>query len=294
MNSFKEKFIKAIFCVIGFSSLLFLLAIVVSLFKGSCLSLTDINQLTFLFSSDWAPYYDPAEYGILSLIISSVFVSLVAGLICVPLGLGTALYLYELAGSKQRKILKPVIEILSGIPSIVFGFFGLAVLAPFMRSALRLPSGLCVLTAAIILGVMTIPVITSIAEDALSFVPKSFREASYALGGNRWQTLIKVIVPAAASGISTSVILAISRIMGETMIVLMIAGGATAIPTSLFSPARPMTSTIAAEMGEAAYGSLHFSALFEIGLILFFITLILNYIAEKISKKYRLKLGHGR
>jgi phosphate transport system permease protein len=215
-------------------------------------------------------------------------------LVCVPLGLGSALYLHEIASNKQRKFLKPVIEILSGIPSIIFGFFGLGILAPFLRENFNLPVGQCLFTASVVLGIMTVPIITSLSEDALSFVPRSFKEASYALGANKWQTLYKVTIPAAASGISTAVILGTGRLMGETMIVLMVAGGAAVIPTSPFSPVRPMTSAIAAEMGEAAMGSLHFSALFEIGLLLFIITLMLNIISEIISRKYRLKLGQGR
>jgi phosphate transport system permease protein len=145
-----------------------------------------------------------------------------------------------------------------------------------------------------VLGIMAIPTIASISEDALSFVPKSFKEASYALGANRWQTLVKVTVPAAASGISTSVILGISRIVGETMTVLMVSGGAAVMPKSFFDPVRPMTSTIAAEMGEAAVGSVHYHSLFAIGLILFLITLVFNAIAEIISRKYRIKLGLDR
>ncbi|MDR3048662.1 MAG: phosphate ABC transporter permease subunit PstC [Elusimicrobiota bacterium] len=294
MNALKEKVIKSILSITAFASIAFLIGIVVTLFANSLTALKGIDQIQFLFSSDWAPYYSPAEYGILSMVISSALIGITAALVCIPLGIGTALYLNEIAGSAQRKILKPVIEILAGIPSIIFGFFAMAVLAPFLQNIFDLPSGLCILTASLTLGIMTIPVITSIAEDALGFVPIGFKEASYALGGNRWQTLIKVTIPAAASGIITSIILAIGRIVGETMIVLMVAGGSLAIPTSILAPARPMTSTIAAEMGEAAYGSLHFSALFEIGLLLFFMTFILNFISERISKKYRLKLGQGR
>ncbi len=195
---------------------------------------------------------------------------------------------------KQKKFLKPTIEILGGIPSIVFGFFGMVVVAPFLQKLLNIPTGLCALTASIILGVMATPIVCSLAEDALNYVPKSFREASFALGANRWQTLTKVVIPAAGSGISTSIILGISRIVGETMTVLMVSGGAAVIPKSFLDPVRSMTSTIASEMGEAVFGSDHYHALFFIGLILFLITLVLNIISEFISKKYRLKLGLGR
>jgi phosphate transport system permease protein len=163
--------------------------------------------------------------------------------------------------------------------------------APFIQDFFHLSTGLNVFTASFILGIMAIPTVCSLTEDALSFVPKSYREASYALGGNRWQTLTKVIVPAAGSGISTAIILGMSRIVGETMTVLMVSGGSAMIPKSIFDPVRPMTSTIAAEMGEAAAGSAHYHALFAIGLILFVITFIINIAAELISRNYRLKLG---
>jgi len=191
-------------------------------------------------------------------------------------------------------VLKPIIELLAGIPSIVYGFFGMVILAPFLQRLLNIPSGLCLFTASFILGIMAVPTVSSLAEDALDYVPKSFREASFALGANRWQTLVKVIIPAAGSGISTAIILGLSRIVGETMTVLMVAGGAAVIPKSLFGPVRPMTATIAAEMGEAVVGSAHYHALFGIGLILFLITLIFNMIAEMIGRRYRLKLGLGR
>jgi phosphate transport system permease protein len=170
----------------------------------------------------------------------------------------------------------------------------MVIVAPFLQNMLNIPTGLCAFTASLVLGVMATPTVASLAEDALSFVPRSFREASLALGANRWQTLTKVVVPAAGSGISTAIILGMGRAVGETMTVLMVAGGAAVIPKSIFDPVRPMTSTIAAEMGEAVMGSLHFHALFAIGLVLFLITLGINIIAEIISRRYRLKLGLGR
>jgi phosphate transport system permease protein len=191
-------------------------------------------------------------------------------------------------------VLKPLIEILAGIPSIIFGFFGMIIVAPFIQNLLGVPSGLNAFTASLILGIMATPTVASLAEDALSFVPRSFREASLALGANRWQTLTRVVMPAAGSGISTAIILGIGRAVGETMVVLMVAGGAAVMPGSIFDPVRPMTATIAAEMGETVMGSAHYSAIFTIGLILFFITLAINIIAEIISRRFRLKLGLGR
>jgi len=217
-----------------------------------------------------------------------------AMVICVPIGVGTALFIHEIASDTLRSVLKPVIEILAGIPSIVYGFFGMVVVAPFLQDLLSIPTGLCAFTASLVLGIMAIPTIASLSEDALSFVPRSFREASLALGATRWQTLTRVVMPAAGSGISTAIILGMGRAVGETMTVLMVAGGAAVVPKSLFDPVRPMTSTIAAEMGEAVVGSLHFSALFAIGLFLFVITLGINVMAEIISRRFRLKLGIGR
>jgi len=290
----KENLIKLIFTVLAFSSLLFLLGIIIVLFKESFPVLKNINIADFIFGMHWYPTYEPPEYGIFPLIAASFWVTFGAMLVAVPLGIGSALYINELASARQKQILKPTIEILAGIPSIVYGFFGMLIVAPFLQKIFNIPTGLCAFTASLVLGIMAIPTVTSLAEDALSFVPKSFKEASYALGANRWQTLVKVVIPASMSGISTAIILGMSRIVGETMTVLMVSGGAAIMPKSIFDPVRPMTSTIAAEMGESAVGSEHYHALFAIGLILFLITLIFNVIAEHISKKHRVKLGLNR
>jgi phosphate transport system permease protein len=253
-----------------------------------------INLKDFIFGKNWYPTFSPPSYGIFPLIMASVWVTLGAIIVCVPLGIGSALYMHELASLKQKIILKPLIEILAAIPSIVYGFFGVVVLAPFLQKLFNIPTGLCAGTASLVLGIMAIPTIASISDDALNSVPNSFREASYALGANRWQTLVKVLIPSAGSGICTSIILGVSRIVGETMTVLMVSGGASVIPKSFLDPVRPMTSTIAAEMGEAVIGSSHYNALFAIGIILFLVTLVFNFIAEMISRKYSLKLGKGR
>lgn len=294
MNNFKEKFYRWIFTVLAFSSLLFLLGIIIVLFSEGMPILRSIPFADFLLGKTWYPTFTPPEYGILPLIMASLWVTVGALIVCVPLGVGSALYLHELAGETQRGVLKPMIEILAAIPSIVFGFFGLVIVAPFLQKLLNLPTGLTAFTASVVLGIMAIPTVSSITDDALSYVPRSFREASYALGANRWQTLTKVIIPAAGSGISTAIILGMSRIVGETMTVLMVAGGAAVIPDSFFVPVRPMTSTIAAEMGEAVTGSPHYSALFAIGIVLFLFTMVFNIMAELISRKYRLKLGLNR
>ena len=291
MTRLKEKLYKWIFTILAFSSLVFLIGIIIVLFKEGMPIFKEVNVPRFIFGKAWYPTYSTPEFGILPLILGSVWVTFGAILICVPLGVGSALYLHELAGYKQRAILKPLIEILASIPSVVFGFFGMVVLTPFIQKIFHLPTGLSALNASLVLGVMATPTVCSLAEDALSYVPKSFREASFAVGANRWQTLTQVIIPAAGSGIATAIILGMSRAIGETMTVLMVAGGSAVIPSSFLEPVRPMTATIAAEMGEAPMGGPHYHALFAIALVLFLTTLVFNIIAEIISRRFRIKLG---
>ena len=291
---FKENIYKWVLSMLAFSSLLFLVGITIVLFREGLPIFREVKFSEFILGRYWYPTFDPPEFGILPIILASVYVTVGALFICVPLGVGSALYIHELAGHRQRIFLKPVVEILAAVPSIVYGFFGMVIVAPFLQKLLNLPVGLTAFTGSLILGIMATPTVCSISEDALSFVPKSFREASFSLGANRWQTLTKVVMPAAGSGISTAIILGMSRAVGETMTVLMVTGGAAVIPSSLFQPVRPMTSAIAAEMGEAVMGSPHYHALFAIGLILFLITLVFNIGAELIGRKFRLKLGLGR
>jgi phosphate transport system permease protein len=290
----KERIYKGLFAVLAFASLLFLVGITITLFVEGGPVFKEVSFLKFIFGKYWYPTYEDPEFGILPLILASIWVTVGAVIVCVPLGVGSALFINELAGRKLKAVLKPIIELLAGIPSIVYGFFGMIIVAPFLQRLLNLPVGLTAFTGSLILGIMATPTVCSIAEDALSFVPKSFREASFAVGANRWQTLTKVVMPASASGISTAIILGMSRAVGETMTVLMVCGGAAVIPHTFFQPVRPMTATIAAEMGETVMGSTHFHALFAIGLVLFFITFVFNIIAELISRRYRLKLGLGR
>jgi len=201
MNRKKERLIKYLFTTLAFASLAFLIGIVLVLFKEALPIFAKVGPKAFLLGESWYPTAEPPEFGILPLILASLWVTAGALVICVPLGVGSALYLHELAGPRQRAVLKPVIEILASVPSIVYGFFGMVILAPWLQDTFELPIGLCVLTTSIILGVMATPTVASIAEDALSYVPRSFREASFAVGADRWQTLTKVIIPAAGSGI---------------------------------------------------------------------------------------------
>jgi len=290
----REHISRSIFTGLAFSSLLFLLGIIVILFKEGLPVFQQVSFFRFVTGAFWYPTQEPPEFGILPLLLGTAWVTFGAMLVCIPIGIGTALYLHEIAGPRQRALLKPLIEILAGIPSIVYGFFGMVIVAPFLQQLLNIPTGLCALTASLILGIMAVPTVGSLAEDGLRFVPRSYREASYALGADRWQTMVRVVLPAAGSGISTAIILGMSRIVGETMTVLMVAGGAAVIPKGFLQPVRPMTSTIAAEMGEAVMNSPHYYALFAIGLLLFLITLIFNLVAEMIGRRYRLHLGAGR
>ncbi len=295
MGNLREKIYKWIFSILAFSSLVFLLGITIVLFKEGLPIFKEVGVIEFLAGREWYPTDEAnPDYGILPLILGTLWVVSGALVVCVPLGVGSALYIHEIASCRQRSILKPIIELLAAVPSIIYGFFGMVIVAPFLQKLLNIPIGLCAFTGSLILGVMATPTICSITEDALTAVPQSFREASYALGANRLQTLMRVIMPAAGSGISTAIILGMSRAVGETMTVLMVTGGAAVIPHTFFQPVRPMTATIAAEMGEAVVGSMHYHALFAIALILFLITFTFNVIAELMSRKFRLKLGLGR
>ena len=293
MSIKREKIYELIFGILAFASLLFFIGITGVLFKEGLPIFKNVGIFKFIFGKYWYPTYEPPDFGIFPLIAATFFITFGAMLIAVPLGVGGALFINEVATSGQKAFLKPIIELLAGIPSIVYGLFGMVIVAPFLQKLFHIPVGLCAFTASLLLGMMAIPTICSIAEDALNCVPRSFKEASFALGANRWQTLTKVTIPAAGSGISTAIILGMGRAIGETMTVLMVAGGAAVIPKSIFDPVRPMTATIAAEMGEAVVGSLHFQALFAIGLILFLITLVFNIIAELLSKRFRKRLGLG-
>jgi phosphate transport system permease protein len=239
----------------------------------------------FFGGREWIPTATPApRFGVLPLILGTLWVSIAAILIALPLGLGVAVYLSELAGARMRRFLKPTIELLAGIPSVVYGFFGLVVLVPLVQKMFDLPVGETGFTGAVILAVMALPTIITVAEDAMRGTPAAMREASLALGATHWQTIRKVIVPFARSGISAAVVLGIGRAIGETMAVLMVTGNAAVMPRSLFEPLRTIPATIAAELGEAPSGGAHYQALFMLGCILFAITLAISITAEAVSK----------
>ncbi|MBU4009389.1 MAG: phosphate ABC transporter permease subunit PstC, partial [Proteobacteria bacterium] len=218
---------------------------------------------------------------------ASVAVTMVSAAISIPLGVMTAVYLAELAHKRVAEILKPIVELLAALPSVVIGFFGMVVVAPFLQDTFGIPTGLNLFNAALMLSFMSVPTICSLSEDAIYSVPVALKEGSLALGATHLETLMRVVLPASISGISTAVILGMSRAIGETMVVLMVAGGAAMVPSSLFDPVRPMTASIAAEMAEAPFRGDHYHALFATGIVLFLFTLLFNIIADRISHKYR-------
>ena len=276
----KKNFIEGILPGVSSISLLFLLGIGITLIFMGLPIFKEYGFMKFIFGTEWRPTDTTPALGILSLIVASWIITLGAVVIAVPLGVGSAIYISEMASENVRAIVKPVMEVLAGVPSVVFGFFGIVFVAPLVQTIFHLPTGLGGFTSALILGVMAVPTIASITEDALSAVPKDIRNASYALGANKWETIIKTVLPTAKSGIFTAIVLGTSRAMGETMTVLMVGGGATKMPTTLFEPMRAMTATIALEMGETVVGSIHYQALFGIGLVLFLSNIMLSLIAE--------------
>lgn len=249
------------------------------------LTTATISFADFFGGKEWMPTATPAPLlGVLPLVLGTLLVSLFAIIIALPLGLGVAIYLSELASDRVRNIMKPTIELLAGIPSVVYGFFGLVILVPLIQKVFGLPVGETALAGSVILAIMALPTIITVAEDAMQNTPRSMREASVALGASHWQTIYKVIIPYALPGISTAIILGIGRAIGETMAVLMVTGNAAIMPTSLFESVRTIPASIAAELGEAPAGGAHYQALFLLACILFFITLIISITAEVISK----------
>ncbi|NDY56587.1 phosphate ABC transporter permease subunit PstC [Desulfovibrio sulfodismutans] len=283
----KDSVIRIAFLVTALSSIVALGLIMIYLFIEGLPIFEHVSVIDFLFGHLWYPTSDPADFGIFPLIVASVAVTLVSSALAIPLGVMTAIYLAEIAGPRTRGFFKPVVELLAALPSVVIGFFGMVVVAPFLQEAFDLATGLNLFNAAIMLAFMSVPTICSVSEDAIYSVPAELKEASLALGATHWETIARVILPASLSGISTAIILGMSRAIGETMVVLMVAGGAAMIPTSLFSPVRPMPSSIAAEMAEAPFRGDHYYALFAIGIVLFLFTLLFNIIADHISEKHK-------
>lgn len=255
-SSSHERAIRICLTAIAASSLLALAGIVIFLFTEGLPLFRHVSPLDFLLGDLWYPTEDPGLFGIFPLLVGSVAVTVLSSLLAVPLGVMTAVYLAEIAPPFARRVIKPFVELLAALPSVV-------------------------------LAIMSLPTICSVSEDALRAVPRSLREASLALGATRWETIVRVVVPAALSGIGTAIMLGMSRAMGETMVVLMAAGGAAMLPQSLLDPVRPMPASIAAEMAEAPFRSDHYYALFATGIVLFLMTLAFNMIASRIAEKHR-------
>jgi len=283
----KETIIKNVFFILSLISIFILGLIVVFLFREGLPLFKEVSPRDFIFGMEWYPTYSPPSYGIWPLIVGSLIVTFFSSLIAVPLGVLAAVYISEIAPPAIKEVLKAIIELLAGLPSVVLGFFGMVIVAPWLQATFDLPTGLNIVNASVILAIMAVPTISSISEDALYAVPNEFKEASYALGATKFETIGRIIIPAALSGISTAVILGMARAIGETMVVLMVAGGAAAIPESIFDSVRPMPASIAAEMGEAPFRSGHYHALFATGIVLFLMTLAFNLIADYISQKFK-------
>jgi len=290
MRRLIDRAIKGLFFLAAFLSVMVLLGIFGMLLINGIKAFAVIRVSDFFFGSDWNPSaYGKPTFGILSMLVSTFLVTLGAMLIAIPLGVGAATYLAQVASEKTRLILKPIIELLAAIPSVVVGFIGIVMVGPLIARVFGLSNGLTALNGSILLAVMSLPTIITVAEDAIRAVPHNFIEGSYALGANQWTTLMRVTLPAAYSGIIAAVILGMGRAIGETMTVLMATGNALAMPQGFFDPVRTMTATIAIELGEVPYGTTHYYSLFAVGALLFIISLGINLIAENIAARYRYK-----
>ena len=259
-------------------------------FKGKKLELEKVSFKEFFGGEEWFPTAQPtAQLGVKPLIMGTLWVSFGAILFALPIGLAASVYMSEIAGDRVRRIMKPLIELLAGIPSVVYGFFGLVVIVPLIQKTFGVPVGETGLAGSIILGIMALPTIITISEDAMRNTPRAMKEASLALGASKWQTIYKIVIPYSISGISAAAILGIGRAIGETMAVLMVTGNAAVMPHSILEPMRTIPATIAAELGEAPDGGLHYKALFALGCILFIITLFINLTVEYVSTRNKHK-----
>lgn len=287
---YKEHAIKATWFVCAFFAVVTIVCILAFLTYDAFPVFLETGVVPFLFGPVWDPTGSPPEYGIYPLIAGTLLVTLGAMLLAVPLGIAGAIYLAELAPVRVRQLVKPAIELLAGIPSVVLGFFGLLVLTDWLRVTFNVPTGECWLAGSILLGIMALPIIVSVSEDAISSVPREYKEGSLAVGATHWQTISRVTLPAALSGISAAVILGMGRAIGETMAVLMVTGNAAIVPSPIWnvlSPVRTLTGTIGIEMGEVSTGSLHYHALFGVAIVLLLITLAVNVLATRAISRIR-------
>ncbi|MDD4980065.1 MAG: phosphate ABC transporter permease subunit PstC [Candidatus Omnitrophica bacterium] len=280
MRKIKEFIIEKLILLCGIASIFFVVLIFLFLLKEGLAVFKTVSPFHFLCGKNWYPISEPAQLGILPLILGSLLVTFGAAIISVPIGVACAVYIAEIAPVKIKEALKSGIELLAAIPSVVLGFIGMVTLVPWVKNVFNLPTGLTALSGSIMLAFMAMPTIVSIAEDALYSIPKTYKEGALALGATQWQAIWRVMLPAASSGILAAVMLGIGRVIGETMAVMMITGNAAVIPQSILAPVRTLTATIAAEMGEAVVGSEHYFALFAIGIVLFIISFAINVTAD--------------
>lgn len=282
-----EYLVEKSILLCGLASIFFVGLIFLFLLKEGLAVFKIVSPLKFLFGTKWYPISEPPQLGILPLILGSLVVTIGAAVISIPIGVGSAIYIAEVAPANLKEILKAGIELLAAIPSVVLGFIGLVTLVPWVKNVFNLPTGLTALSGSIMLAFMAMPTIVSIAEDALYSVPKTYKEGALALGATHWQAIWRVILPAASPGILAAVMLGIGRVIGETMAVMMITGNSAVIPHGILQPVRTLTATIAAEMGEAVVGSEHYFALFAIGIVLFIISFAINVTADIFLHKKR-------
>lgn len=285
----KERLIRLGFVAAGVSSIVIVGLIFLFLLKDGLPFLADYSVWSFLGGLSWAPVSSVPKFGLVPILSGTLAVTAIAIVLAMPVSVGAALYLSEVAHPREREIVKPLIEVLAGIPSVVMGFFGYVVLGQAVKAVFHAEVEHNALTGGLVLALMAIPTIVTVSEDAMRSVPRQFREASLALGASRWETAWRVVLPASASGVTAATMLGLGRAVGETMAMLMCTGNAPAIPTSLLQPVRTMTATIASEMGEVAYGSPHYHALFMVGVILFLVTLLINSAARKVIGRFQFR-----
>lgn len=286
-----EQFIELGIRFTGLLAIVVLVGVFVILLQNGIPALFETSPWEFLTGNRWQPYSEPPVLGISQFFVSTLWVTAVSTILAVPIGVGCAVYLAEVAPQRITDIVKPLVELLSGFPSVVMGFIGLALLSPWVQETFNLNTGLTGFTAGIMLSMMSLPIIVSVSEDALRAVPDEFRQASYGLGATKWETIWNVSLPAALSGVSAAIMLGVGRAIGETMTVLMVAGGAQSIPNSPFEPMMPMTAAIASGIGNAVVNGPAYQALFAIGLILFLLTLFVNYIAAHVLEAQKRKFA---
>lgn len=284
----REKFVQAILMGLGIISILITIGIVLSLIGETFGFFKEVSIIEFLTGTQWTPLFADAHFGVLPLVAGTLLIVIFAALISIPIGLGAAIYLSEYAPTKVRKIVKPILEILAGIPSIVYGYFAVTTITPILKGIFPDISVFNALSAGIAVGIMTIPMVSSLSEDAMMAVPDSLRQGAYGLGSTKFEVATKIVLPASISSVAASFILAISRAIGETMIVAMAAGSTPKLTLNPLESIQTMTGFIAqVSMGDVPYGSISHKTLYAVGTLLFIITLVLNIISKKIVKKYR-------